>query len=253
MPVSSRPQPSLRPFQLSLRTAGLPQLALHEAVPRTPTIALTSAPCPASPRVGRTPGQAPHFPWGATALGPCTDRPSLLAPLQTRTSAPRTTAAASRTASTPSAATSASVAAASSSTTTSMTARKVSGRAPKANWQPENRDCAEGSEVPSPSASVWTQEAEWPLRSPRFAFHAPPPATSKPHTLLEGSGLWLPTRPCCQADLVTSAPSNPRSGVFLFQPPSVREVSWDSGEELGSGARLPGPAPPLSQLWALSR
>lgn len=23
------------------------------------------------------PGQAPHFPWGATALGPCTDRSSL--------------------------------------------------------------------------------------------------------------------------------------------------------------------------------
>ena len=77
MLVSSRPQPSLRPFQLSLRTAGPPQLALHEAVSRTPTIALTSAPCPASPRVGRTPGQAPHFPWGATALGPCTDPSSL--------------------------------------------------------------------------------------------------------------------------------------------------------------------------------
>ena len=77
MLVSSRPQPSLRPFQLSLCTAGPPQLALHEAVPWTPTIALISAPCPASPRVGRMPGQAPHFPWGATALGPCTDRSSL--------------------------------------------------------------------------------------------------------------------------------------------------------------------------------
>lgn len=116
MLVSSRPSlPSSTPLLLSL-----PQ--------PDPVIALNShAPTPA-PR-GRKPSQASHFPWGdCPDLSPAQTRGlPLCAPLQTRTSAPRTTAAVNRTASTPSAATSASAAAASSCTTTNTTARKVSG------------------------------------------------------------------------------------------------------------------------------
>lgn len=119
MLVSSRPQPSLHPTSAFSPHSWAAQLAPLDCTALDPTVAL-------APR-GEEAQPASRFPWGDHPdLSPAQTWPALFAPLQTRTSAPRTTVAASKTASTPSAAMSASVAAASSYMTTNTTARKVS-------------------------------------------------------------------------------------------------------------------------------
>lgn len=164
MLVSSRPQPPSVHFSFLSAQLGPPQPPPLDAVPWTPTIALTSAPHPACGGAGGGRGGRPASPpTSPGAMQPSSlHRPvcPCLFPLQTRTSAPRITAAASKTASTPSAATSVSVAAASSSMTTSTTARKVSAaRAPGHLPLPTGWGL-KGSALPSPPASLWTQEAE---------------------------------------------------------------------------------------------
>lgn len=193
MLVSSRPSPPSTPL-LSLPTAG-------------PCHRLELLPPPPPAPGGRKPSQASHFPWGDRPdLSPAQTRGlPLFAPLQTRTSAPRTTAAASKTVSTPSAATSASAAAASSCTTTNTTARKVSGA--RAGARPAGHlPCPPGT---SHAHSNWTCRTEgWGAPGQRCPPHwsvfrlrelsdswghlmspvpgaqvSPTPATSKPHAL----------------------------------------------------------------------
>lgn len=84
MLVSSRPQPPSVHFSFLSAQLGPPQPPPLDAVPWTPTIALTSAPHPAcgggGGRVRWTPSRSSHFPWGDAALIPAQTSLPLLVP-----------------------------------------------------------------------------------------------------------------------------------------------------------------------------